>query len=128
MDKRRKPTAQRLAGLMTLAPGWANPDTGSGEPIHVDSYHEALRLVEQIERNSLIVQRVMPRQNGGINLEWDFPECEIEVVVEIDPPPEETLYMTIYDGSTTTVSPEDANHWSPSIDFIINTIRKYSYF
>ncbi len=125
-DTRRKPVSERLAQLMTLQPGWAGDE--AGEPISSDCYHEALRLVEQIERGALVVQRVMPRTNGGINLEWDFPEAEVEVVIELDPAPDFSIYMSVYDGSTAEVGDEDLNVWEPSIDLVLNTIRKFSYF
>lgn len=68
----------KVCEYLTLAPGW---DGYQGRPLKHETGLFALKILNDIMGPRTPVPHVVPVGNGGVQLEWHLPDCDLELYV-----------------------------------------------
>lgn len=99
-------SVERIAGLLTLPPGW---NSYAAKPIAPASAKTAIRLVADLLQPSTPAPGVVPRVRGGIQLEWHLETVDIEIY--IDSPD----HVSFYAEDTESGESLEAPYWGNEV-------------
>jgi hypothetical protein len=73
-----EPTVEALARILHLPPNW---DSYNARPVSPYAAVNSIKLLNQVAATDTPPPQVVPTNRGGVQLEWHFPDIDLEIKV-----------------------------------------------